>query len=114
VSPFVLVPVAAAAALFFGVVVAKVMRIRQLPPAQGPEAIVGREGVVLGTAVDQNGGVVRVAAEEWRAVTPTGRLEPGTKIKVTGLKGLVLTVQPVDRTHASTGAQATAEEGGTS
>jgi membrane-bound serine protease (ClpP class) len=95
VSPLVLVPTAALMAGFFGFVVAKVMRMRDLPPVQGPEAIVGRDGVVIGTGVDQRGGVVRVAAEEWKAVAPAGPLSPGAPIRVSALDGLVLTVEPL-------------------
>lgn len=96
VSPLVLAPTAALVAAFFGVVVAKVLRMRDLPPVQGPEAIVGREGVVVGVGVDPRGGVVRVAAEEWRATCASGALAPGTRIRVTGIDGLVLTVEPLD------------------
>jgi len=101
VSPLVLVPTAALMAGFFGFVVAKVMRMRDQPPVQGPEAIVGRDGVVVGVGVDPRDGVVRVAAEEWKAVAPTGPLPPGTPIRVTALDGLVLTVEPLRPEHAT-------------
>ncbi|HWL91701.1 MAG TPA: nodulation protein NfeD, partial [Actinomycetota bacterium] len=61
VSPFTIVPVAAFMALFFGFVVAKALAMRHLPPAQGPGAVVGREGVVLPGGLNPDG-VVRVAA----------------------------------------------------
>jgi membrane-bound serine protease (ClpP class) len=95
VSPLVLVPTAALMAGFFGFVVAKVMRMRDLPPVQGPEAVVGRDGVVIGTGVDHRGGVVRVAAEEWKAVAPGGPISPGARVRVSALDGLVLTVEPL-------------------
>jgi membrane-bound serine protease (ClpP class) len=96
VSPVVLLPVTAFVALFFGVVVAKVFRMRNLPAAQGPDAIVGREGVVVGTGIGAGGGVVRVAAEEWRAVSAAAPISTGTRIRVTALDGLVLSVEPLD------------------
>jgi membrane-bound serine protease (ClpP class) len=99
VSPVVLLPVAAFVALFFGVVVAKVLRMRHLPPAQGPQAIVGREGVVIGTGIGPGGGVVRVAAEEWRAVSAAAPISTGTRVRVTALDGLVLAVEPIDTEH---------------
>jgi membrane-bound serine protease (ClpP class) len=102
VSPFAIVPVAAFMALFFGFVVAKALAMRHLPPAQGPGAVVGREGVVLGNGLDPDG-VVRVAAEEWRAMSAVGSIAPGTKIHVTKLDGLVLTVEPLEPEHAPTG-----------
>jgi membrane-bound serine protease (ClpP class) len=110
VSPLAIVPVAAAVALFFGFVVAKLLAMRYLPPAQGPEVVIGREGVVLGTGLSPDG-VVRVAAEEWKAVSPSGPIPGGTKIKVISLDGLVLTVEPSDAEHAPAGGASTAQGG---
>jgi membrane-bound serine protease (ClpP class) len=110
VSPFVIAPVAAFTALFFGFVVSKALAMRHLPPAQGPEAIVGREGVVLGSGLDPEG-VVRVAAEEWKATTGDPPIAAGTKIRVTRIDGLVLTVEPLASEHASTGGVAPAQGG---
>lgn len=112
VSPLVIVPVAAFMALFFGFVVAKALAMRHLPPAQGPDAVVGREGVVLGNGLDPEG-VVRVAAEEWKAASSAGPIPAGTKIRVTRLDGLVLTVEPLGSEHASTGGVVPAQGGTT-
>ena len=109
VSPFAIVPVAAFMALFFGFVVARALAMRHLPPAIGVDAVVGREGVVLAGGLDPDG-VVRVAAEEWRATAPHP-LEPGTRVRVTKLDGLVLTVEPLDLEHAQTGGVAPAQGG---
>jgi membrane-bound serine protease (ClpP class) len=109
VSPIVIVPVALAMAGFFGFVVAKALAMRHLPPAQGPEAVVGREGVVLAGGLKPDG-VVRVAAEEWKATTASGSVPAGAKIRVTKLDGLVLTVEPLDTEHAATGDVPPAEE----
>jgi membrane-bound serine protease (ClpP class) len=102
VSPFAIVPMAVFMALFFGIVVAKALSMRHLPPAQGPEAIVGREGVVLPGGLDPEG-VVRVAAEEWKATTAGDPIPEGSKIRVVRLDGLVLTVEPASSEHAPTG-----------
>jgi membrane-bound serine protease (ClpP class) len=112
VSPFAIAPVAAFMALFFGFVVAKALAMRHLPPAQGPDAVIGREGVVLGSGLDPEG-VVRVAAEEWKATTPAGPIPPGARIRVTRLDGLVLTVEPIEQEHAQTGGVAPAQGGTT-
>ncbi len=110
VSPWVLLGVAALVAVFFGVVVSKLIAIRHVPPVpQGAEAIVGHEGVVLGAGLGTDG-VVRVASEEWRAVSPSGPLPGGTQVRVTGLDGLVLTVEPLIDEHVPAAAPA---EGGT-
>jgi membrane-bound serine protease (ClpP class) len=109
VSPFAIVPVAAFMALFSGFVVAKALAMRHLPPAQGAEAIVGREGVVLSGGLDPEG-VVRVAAEEWKATSSAGTLPEGSKIRVVRLDGLVLTVEPVAAEHAPAGGAMPAKE----
>ena len=108
VSPFAIVPVAAFMALFFGFVVARALAMRHLPAAQGPQAIVGREGVVLPGGLDPEG-IVRVAAEEWKATSSEGPIREGSRIRVLKLDGLVLTVEPVAAEHAPAGRTQPAE-----
>jgi membrane-bound serine protease (ClpP class) len=112
VSPWALIVSAGLAALFFGIVVAKAFEIGRMPPAQGPDAVVGREGVALATGVSADGGVVRVAAEEWRAVSPSGHIPAGAPVRVTSLDGLVLTVEPAGTEHEAAGATDPAQRGG--
>ncbi|MGZ5213919.1 MAG: NfeD family protein [Actinomycetota bacterium] len=110
VSPWVLFAVAAVVALFFGVVFSKLLAIRNVPPIpHGADALIGKEGVVLGAGLGAEG-VVRVASEEWRAVSPSGPLPRNMRIRVTGLDGLVLTVEPLVDEHVPASAPA---EGGT-
>lgn len=110
VSFAALLPVATGVALFFGVVVSRLLALRHVPPApQGAEAVVGRPGVVIGTGLGATG-VVRVDAEEWRARTTAGPLPRGTRIRVTALDGLVLTVEPLEDEHLPA---ITPAEGGT-
>jgi membrane-bound serine protease (ClpP class) len=93
VSPAVLLVVAAFVVVFFAVVLRKVLRVRRMPPAQGAETIVGRTGIALGPGLDPEG-IVRVASEEWGAISADGSLIPaGSPVKVTRLDGLVLTVE---------------------
>jgi membrane-bound serine protease (ClpP class) len=99
VAPWALVLSAGLAALFFGIVVAKAVALSRMPPAQGPEVIIGKEGVAIGTGVSPDDGIVRVSAEEWRAVSPSGRIPPGAPVRVTSLDGLVLTVEPASTEH---------------
>jgi membrane-bound serine protease (ClpP class) len=94
VSPIVLVPVAAGAALFFLVAVRAAMRIRHQKVITRDELLVGREGVVV-RALDPRG-VVQVAAEEWTADTVRGTPARGDRIRVVALDGLRLKVEPVD------------------
>jgi membrane-bound serine protease (ClpP class) len=103
VSPWLLVAVASGAVLFFGFVVAKVLKMRHVPPAQGRGVIIGSHGVAIGSGVDERGGIVRVSAEEWRAVAPAGLIPAGARIRVTGLDGLVLTIEPSEDEHVTAG-----------
>jgi membrane-bound serine protease (ClpP class) len=114
VSPLAITPVAVFMTLFFGFVVSKAFALRRMPPPLGAHEVVGREGVVLGGGLDPEG-VVRVAAEEWRAIAPGSSIPPGTKVRVTRLDGLVLTVEPFEHEHehAPTGGAAPAQGGNT-
>ena len=95
VSPWVLIAVGGLVALFFGVAVSKLLAIRHMPPVpHGADALIGKEGVVLGAGLGPEG-VVRVGSEEWHAVSSAGPLRGDTKIRVTGLTGLKLTVEPI-------------------
>ncbi len=112
VSPAVLAGVAIFAGVFFGLVVAKALQIRNVPPSQ-LRVIVGAEGVALASGVGPTGGLVRVAAEEWNAIAPAGTIPGGAPVHVISLDGLVLTVEPVTIEHATVGQAAPIEEGGT-
>jgi membrane-bound serine protease (ClpP class) len=112
VSPAALIGVAIGAGLFFGLVVAKALAIRHTPPMQ-LRPILGAAGVAL-RAVTASSGLVRVAAEEWRAVSPGATIAAGTPIQVTAIDGLVLTVEPVPTEHAPARHAAPASEGGNS
>jgi membrane-bound serine protease (ClpP class) len=78
------------------------LRLRHRPPVKGGiEQLLGASGTVVGDDLDP-GGVVRVAAEEWRAVAAEGTPVPaGTLVRVTGIDGLQLTVEPVGDDEAS-------------
>ena len=83
----------------------------RVPPVpHGAEALIGKDGVVIGAGLGPNG-VVRVASEEWRAVSTSGPLPTGSGIRVTGLDGLVLTVESLVDEHKP--APAPAEGGAT-
>ena len=107
VSPFVIVPVAVFAALFFGLVVQQAMRLRGRRAETRTDRIVGTEGVVV-RDLDPTG-VVLVASEEWTAESPSGPVRKGERVRVIALDGIRLKVEP-----ATEGAPAVpAPEGGT-
>ncbi|MBI4728154.1 MAG: nodulation protein NfeD [Acidobacteria bacterium] len=94
VSKGLVIGVAAAAALFFSVVVRAVVRARRRPPGRGIEAMVGEEGIVE-RALDLSG-VVRARGESWSAVAPRGSIPAGVAVRVTGVRGLTLEVEPAE------------------
>jgi membrane-bound serine protease (ClpP class) len=110
VSPAVIAPVAIFVGAFFFLVLTKVLRMRHMAPAQGPEVVVGKEGVVIGRGLDPKG-IVRVASEEWKATTSDGSTLPaGARVVVTRLDGLALTVDAANDEGATAG-RAPAEGG---
>ena len=103
VSPAVLAIVAIFVGAFFFLVLTKVLKMRHMAPAQGPEVVVGKEGVVIGRGLDPKG-IVRVASEEWKASTSDGSSLPaGARVVVTRLDGLALTVDAANDEGATAG-----------
>jgi membrane-bound serine protease (ClpP class) len=110
VSPVVLVGTAVFVAVFFAIVLRKVLAVRRMPVAQGVETVVGRPGIAIGAGLTPDG-IVRVSSEEWRATSADGTTIPaGAPVMVTKLDGLVLTVDRVTPEQGSAVAS-TADEG---
>ena len=109
VSPVVLIGTAVFVGVFFAVVLRKVLRVRRLPPAQGMETVVGKQGVAIGAGLNPDG-IVRVASEEWRARTADGSTVPaGSPVRVTKLEGLTVIVEAIPA-ELETAGPASAEE----
>ncbi|EFK07926.1 nodulation efficiency protein D [delta proteobacterium NaphS2] len=77
---------------FFVVVAGVAFRALRRKPTGGSEGIVGEVGEVR-EAIDPEG-LVFVHGEYWRAFSKE-RIEPGEKVEVTGINGLLLNVQKV-------------------
>jgi membrane-bound serine protease (ClpP class) len=91
--PYALIAgVAAASAGFLIFVVGMLVRSRRRPVVSGREEMLGAAGEALGDFHDE--GWARVHGEQWkvRASRPVRR---GQKLRVTGIHGLVLSVEPV-------------------
>lgn len=84
----------------FMLVGAAVMRARRQPPAAGREQMVGSNGPVLSWHGHE--GRVRVHGEVWRARSQA-RLRPGQQVRVSGIDGLTLDVEPQERERADHG-----------
>lgn len=76
--------------LFFFTVINLVLLSRRKKVVSGKEALIGAEGIVLEFHDKQ--GLVRVQGEIWQAQSEHA-LQPGQKIKVVNIKGLVLFVE---------------------
>jgi membrane-bound serine protease (ClpP class) len=92
VSPWVIGPVAVVMVLFFATVVRAALRTRHLPTQDDNLRLLGREGVV--TRRLEPTGVVHVGSESWSARSTTGMVPEGASVRVVGMEGLRLMVEP--------------------
>lgn len=100
VSPLVIVPTAAFAALFFLVVVRAALRMRNAGSQTRQANLVGAEGVVV-RDLDPVG-VVQVSSEEWSAEAVRGSPSKGERVRIVAMQGLRLKVEPVgEPAHAA-------------
>ena len=82
---------AVANALFFFTILTMVIKARRKPVVSGSEELIGATGEVLEAV--ENYGRVRVHSESWQAKSQVPIL-PGQQIRVTGMEGLTLIVEP--------------------
>jgi membrane-bound serine protease (ClpP class) len=99
VSPWVILPVAAFAILFFGYVVQQAVKTRRMRSTERSDRLVGSEALVTTGLTPV--GVVRVASEDWTAESLAGTVAAGERVRVVGMKGLRLTVEPLERASAT-------------
>ena len=79
-------------ASFFLLVLAMLFRSRRRPIVTGREALIEAEGEAVEWHDEE--GRVRVKGELWRA-RASSPLPPGTRVRVVGREGLILTVEPI-------------------
>lgn len=77
---------------FFLLILAMLLRSRRRPVITGREALIGGEGEAVTWQGER--GRVRVKGEIWQAYA-SYPLQPGTRIRVIGREGLILTVEPI-------------------
>jgi membrane-bound serine protease (ClpP class) len=100
VSKWLVVGMAVALAAFFTLVVRAVVQARKhLPSPAKLDDIVGKEAIVE-RALDPSG-VVRAHHEQWTARAKTGTIPEGARVRVTGVQGLTLEVEPLEVSHVS-------------
>ncbi len=95
VSWSVLVPTVLATVAFFLLVVGKTIQAHRKRSMTGREGLVGSVGKVTGAFTPE--GRVFVHGEIWRAVCPEGAAEVGASVRVKSVKGLLLTVEPLEQ-----------------
>ena len=78
-------------ALFFFTILTMVLKARRKPVVSGSEELIGSNGEVI-EAIDYYGRV-RVHSENWQAKSQVS-ISPGQKIRVIGIDGLTLIVEP--------------------
>jgi membrane-bound serine protease (ClpP class) len=87
-----IVPVALATTGFFTIVVDRAIRARRLPLRTGHVPLIGAEGVVTTDLAPK--GVVQIASERWSAATIGTPIPAGVNVRVVGVEGLTLRVEP--------------------
>lgn len=92
ISWAVIVPVAIVSALFIFLAAGMALKARQRPVVSGGEEMIGSVGEVL-ESFDSNDGLARVHGEIWR-IKSKQPLVQGQSVKVVGLEGLLLEVEP--------------------
>jgi membrane-bound serine protease (ClpP class) len=98
VSSLVIVPVAGFALFFFLVVVRAAMKLRTRKVVTRDENLIGVEGTVIRALAPD--GVIQVASEEWSAELVRGTAARGDKVRVVGMEGLRLKVEPAEEPSA--------------
>jgi len=93
VSWKVIIPVVGATAGIFVFAVSAGIRAQLRRPATGSEWLIGEVAVVR-TPLDPEGQVF-VRGELWRAVSQTGGVGEGERVRIVGVEGLTLRVEPV-------------------
>lgn len=94
VSKGFLVGISVALGLFFFFIVRAALNTRKQASVAGRESLVGMTGTAK-IALDPQG-IVHTQGEEWTARSDAGRIPSGTHVRVTGIEGLTLVVEPAE------------------
>ena len=92
VSKGFLIGVSVALGGFFFFIVKAALQTRKQVPSAGQESLIGMAGTVRVTLDPK--GIVHARGEEWTARSTGGPIPAGTEVRVTGIEGLTLDVEP--------------------
>jgi len=98
VSPWLIGVTAAGMVLFSLVVLRAILAAARLPARSGAQRLVGLSGTALSDLAPA--GQVRVDLQEWSAVSVRGTIPAGAPVRVTGITGVRLEVEPVEEVQA--------------
>jgi len=96
----VIIIFAATSALIFIFVIGLAVKARRRPVVSGLEALTGGTAIVV--ADFEHKGTVSIHSESWNAISNVP-LHEGQQVKVIGIKGLTLEVEPLDKTTSEEG-----------
>jgi membrane-bound serine protease (ClpP class) len=99
VSIWTIVPVAGLLLLFLVTIVPAAQRVRRMPRPADSSRLLGQTGVVTETLDPE--GVVLLASESWTASSNAGTVPRDARVRVTGVDGLKLKVEPLPQTKTS-------------
>ena len=100
VSKWLIVGMALALAAFFTLVVRAIVQTRKRLPSQPKlEDLIGMDAVVI-RALEPTG-IVRARREQWSARASSGSIPEGAHVRVTGVQGLTLHVEPIEVSQQS-------------
>jgi len=99
ISPWLIFVVVFITASFFVFALTKAFMTRRRKPRTGMEGIIGEKGVVREAITPTKEGTVFVQGTLWKATSDV-KLTKGTKVRVTGIDGLVLKVEPLNNKAA--------------
>lgn len=78
-------------AVFFIIVITKVIQVHKRTPVSGKEGIIGEKGIAR-SDIDKKGGTVFIHGEIWQAISEE-KIKKGEEIEVIGIEGLKLKVK---------------------
>jgi membrane-bound serine protease (ClpP class) len=93
ISNAVIITATAVSALFFLFIVGAGIRAQKLKVVTGAEAMAGAVGEVLEPLTPA--GTVRVQGEVWNAVSISGTIDKGERVRIREMKNLALFVEPI-------------------
>lgn len=91
-SLWLIIPATILTAAFFIFVLGAGLRAQFLPHRTGREAMIGMHASAI-TAIDEHGGRASADGAYWNAISKTP-IEAGRRLRITGITGLQLTVEP--------------------